>query len=85
MTCGRQRTVAVLDEGSGHYLSFDFEAMEQRIVSHFDSNREPVLSDKAPVKVIVEVPWDAAAMASMAAKADKCLRRKVSLWSPSSP
>ncbi|CAM6114303.1 unnamed protein product [Calypogeia fissa] len=76
MMHGSKRTVVVPDGESGHYC-FDLKSMEQSIVSHFDVNGEPVLTENVPVKVIVEAPWDAAAMASMAAKADKSLRREI--------
>ncbi|CAM6118791.1 unnamed protein product [Calypogeia fissa] len=73
---GNQRTFLVPDARKAAYLFFDLEAMEQYFVSHL-VHGELILSNKPPVPVIVEVPWDATAMASLAAKADKILKRKI--------
>lgn len=76
MASRHENTLLVPDGRSGYYW-FDLVAMEQHFVSHVIDGR-PILSDKAPVKVIAVVPRDAAVMASVAVKANKSLRRKVS-------
>lgn len=76
MDSGSQRTLLV-PNGEGEYFFFDLERLEQRLVTRV-RNGEPVFSRKAAVKVIAEVPWDGAMMASLAAHAEKNLRRKVS-------
>jgi hypothetical protein len=75
---GRQRTLLVPDGNSGLYNYFDFEKMEQRSAS-LELNGKLVFSDTAPVQIVAEIPWNATAMVSLVAEADKCLRRKVIL------
>lgn len=76
MESDSQRFVLV-PNGKGAYYFFDLGKMEQRLVSRV-INGKPTFSSKAVVKVIAMVPGDGAMMASIAAKAEKNLRRKVS-------
>ncbi|KAL3693818.1 hypothetical protein R1sor_007469 [Riccia sorocarpa] len=71
---GRQRSVVLPGKKIGQFLQFDFETMEQCFVS---ASGEAIPSEKAPVKFIIEVPWNPDMMMNLVQKAESTTRRQI--------